>query len=330
MTPNKNSPMKNNNITDGENALSFGICSPLLRIFKGLTKYARAWALLLAAVLAHGSASAAVDAAGRTIDPIQMPGASAVATGSGAKIRVFFLGNSFTAAAGSQPYLLKELLKSRGYVPDIYSYNRGGEFLGGFWLKNEGNELTVWERNQSNTLTGTAQTAYLEKISTDRKATIGDLDRAIQAGTWDVVVIQTYVDAKEPGKYEFFKYVDLLAKKFRASSPNARLVLYETWGSQKIPADQDAVSSNCYKAARMNNLILAPAGDAFRVARKERPELTIHRTADDDHPGLDGAYLAACAIFAAATETSPVNLPSNLWILPSYDFPYTVGTPDAM
>lgn len=243
----------------------------------------------------------------------------------GNPIAVFFLGNSYTAAGGSQPSLVGEMLVARGYAPTVESYIQAGETLEGFWLRNAGNEPVYYERRKMESMDETAKQHELKKIAAERKAKrIGKLDEALKKNVWDVVVLQVWVDAKQPEEFEFQKYVSLLAGKVRQVSPDARIVLYEVWGSQNKPEEQEMIRATCDEAVRKNSLVLAPAGEAAWMVLKEDPSVVLHRTPEDSHPGRNGAYLAACCIFAAITDSSPVGLPSTMMLPSNYDFPFTV------
>jgi hypothetical protein len=49
---------------------------------------------------------------------------------------------------------------------------------------------------------------------------------------------------------------------------------------------------------------VVPAGEAWRLARREHPEVNLYD--DAVHPGRIGAYLIACVFYAALLERSPV------------------------
>lgn len=245
--------------------------------------------------------------------------------GRGKPIKVFFLGNSYTAAGGSQPSLVNEMLISRGYSPAVESYIQAGETLEGFWLRNSGNEPVYYERKRMESMDEAGKQKELKKIAEERKATrIGKLDEALKKNVWDVVVLQVWMDAKQPKEFEFQKYVSLIVDIVRQGSPDARIVLYEVWGSQNNPEEQKIIMASCDEAARKNGLVLAPAGEAAWNVRKEDSTVILYRTPQDSHPGRLGAYLVACSIFAAITDTSPVGLPSNMMLPSNYDFPFTV------
>ena len=110
----------------------------------------------------------------------------------------------------------------------------------------------------------------------------------------------------------------------RQHSPHARIVFYMVWSSQNDSETQQTISENVYRAARDNGAVVAPVGEAKWVVHEERPDLMLHRTPEDSHPGHVGAYLIACALYAAITDHSPIGLPDAVMVPVSYDFPVVV------
>jgi hypothetical protein len=58
-------------------------------------------------------------------------------------------------------------------------------------------------------------------------------------------------------------------------------------------------------AGNKNDVLVIPAGLAFAKAISKRPELEFYQK-DKRHPTLFGTYLAACTIYAAIYNKSPV------------------------
>jgi len=74
------------------------------------------------------------------------------------------------------------------------------------------------------------------------------------------------------------------------------------------------VFHRCVEAARQNDIWVATTGPAFMEARLVRADLQVTVSAKDAHPGIHGAYLNACSLFAILTGESPVGLPAKLKI----------------
>ena len=74
------------------------------------------------------------------------------------------------------------------------------------------------------------------------------------------------------------------------------------------------VFRHCALAARANRIWVATTGPAFTEARLARADLNITVSNEDAHPGVHGAYLNACSLYAILTGESPVGLPATLKI----------------
>jgi hypothetical protein len=292
-----------------------------------------ALALLLAACALPARPTLAQDAPDQAVTPDDaIPAAEAQkpsTDGEGKPVRMLFLGNSYTACAGGQPNLVPGLMRLQGQEVSVAVHIRAGETLEGFWLKNAGEELTARQQKVFDRQADDARRElFMTKIRKERKATIGSLDALLAKGPYDVVVIQAWLGARTPGGPAFHKYADLLVEKIRKACPDARIVLYMTWGSQNKPAEQKVIAENCYQAALKNDMIVAPAGEATWALLAERKDLKMFRTEKDSHPGHDGAYVIACTLYAAVTGKSPVGLPTEVMAPVSYDFPIGVKDPE--
>jgi Domain of unknown function (DUF4886) len=147
--------------------------------------------------------------------------------------------------------------------------------------------------------------------------------RALLArGGWDAVVLQEQSEwpafSDEQVRSGIEPYATALAAEARAGSPAVRLLLYET------PARRDGDSANLAVSPEMATYegmqlridrtyerlaallrgTVVPAGVAWRLARREHPEINLY--ADQVHPGRVGAYLIACVFHATLLARSPV------------------------
>jgi hypothetical protein len=135
---------------------------------------------------------------------------------------------------------------------------------------------------------------------------------------WDYVIMDAWqfqrgaTDA--PG---FPDAVTAFVKEVRAHSPQCQIILFPWW----IPSGRDAtnegvmkVFERCVEAARPHDIWVATTGPAFMEARLARPDLRVTVSDQDAHPGIHGAYINACSLFAILTGESPVGLPTTLKI----------------
>ncbi len=246
-------------------------------------------------------------------------------------VSVFFLGNSYTAAGGGQQRLVPELLKA-GLGVGVRVGHRGcaGETLRGHLERN----LGQWPRWRENRMferqiprferagkTDEEIAAMVEHERAVYRQDEGALDDAILDGSpWDYVVLQVGKGRFDAEKYDLADAVEELVTKFRTSSPESVIILYSTWVDQEEPERQPESDRVCLELARRHGLRMAPAGTAMHPAHAGRPSLDIFRTATDSHPGIHGAYLVACVLYATITDKSPVGLPSSFDMEASYDF----------
>lgn len=263
-------------------------------------------------------------------DPVAVPTRKNSGRSTPEALDVLFIGNSYSASAGSQPAFLEVFMNSRAKKCRTLFYSRAGETLEGFDIRNAGDErLTYYEGQAFQRLkTDDERTAFKAKIATDRAGMRGKLSEAIAKGPWDVVVLQVWTDAQMSKEMEFQKHVSELSKLIRANSPDARIILYMVWSSQNDPQKQGVIEASVLEAARTNKLEVAPAGLALWKVLPARTDWKMFRSATDSHPGYDGGYLIACSIFAAITRESPLGLPNEFRLPESYDFPVPVKTPD--
>jgi hypothetical protein len=63
-------------------------------------------------------------------------------------------------------------------------------------------------------------------------------------------------------------------------------------------------------------------------ARLARPDLRVTVSEQDAHPGIHGAYINACSLFAILTGGSPVALPATMK-LPGIEKAFSIAPYDA-
>jgi hypothetical protein len=88
------------------------------------------------------------------------------------------------------------------------------------------------------------------------------------------------------------------------------------------------VFRRCALEAERNDIWAATTGPAFTEARLARPDLHITKSETDAHPGVHGAYLNACSLFAMIAGQSPVGLPATLR-LPGNGEAFAIAPDDA-
>lgn len=202
--------------------------------------------------------------------PLAEPAKVALAPVAGKATRVLFIGNSFTSYNGGLGSIVQSLAAKGGHKLDFVEVTKGGETLEGHWK------------------TGKAQAA-------------------IQKGGWDYVVLQeqSVRPITDPAKMaEYVKLFDAEIKKV-----GAKTLLYETWATIDKPETQAVLCKTYESIAKEINAIVAPAGRAWEIALKAKPDLKLHVIKDKKHPTPAGSYLNACVMYATIFGQEPADLP---------------------
>ena len=146
---------------------------------------------------------------------------------------------------------------------------------------------------------------------------------------WDWVVLQDYSSkATHVGNPEqFIQNGETFYKRIREHSPEAKIVLYQTWalakgnpiysGSSGPTKFSDVAQMNAeirknydelYRRLEAiepgNQVALAPVGQAFDLCIGRYPEINLY-TLDEKHANTDGSYLAALVIYATIFRDDP-------------------------
>lgn len=188
--------------------------------------------------------------------------------------KVLFVGNSYTYF-WNLPQLVNAMAESRNLDFEARQSTHGGVNLGMHWR-------------------GEHDLESKEKI---------------KEGTYDVVVLQDHsLRAIEyPDSLQYFG--DLFCEYTKAVG--ARPCVYLTWARAYNPSTQDEISRQYMQLAAKNSTLVAPVGEAWALALKERPDLRLFEK-DESHPSPLGSYLTACVFFSVLTEQSPLGLPHQL------------------
>ena len=132
---------------------------------------------------------------------------------------------------------------------------------------------------------------------------------AIRRGGWDYVALQDHSLAAIRRPEVMRRYSRLFAERVRAAG--AKPIFYMTWARQWAPEMQDTITLGYTCAARETKALVAPVGEAWKLAFARRKGLVLH-VADRSHPNPAGTYLAACVFYAVIHGKSPLGLPGRL------------------
>jgi hypothetical protein len=133
--------------------------------------------------------------------------------------------------------------------------------------------------------------------------------RAIRRQRWTHVVLQQGPSSLPASRCTLLEYAAKFVTEIRAAG--AQPVFYSVWPPRDRLAFFDAVSESYALAAARTGALLAPAGEAWRVAWQRDPKLALY-SSDAFHPSKLGSYLAAAVLFQALTGRDSVAPPK--WI----------------
>ena len=188
------------------------------------------------------------------------------------RLRVLFIGNSYTERNGGQAYWLSFFSQGRSPAPIIEQ--EIGE--GWSWADH-------WEAHHA-----------VERI---------------QEGNWDYVVLQEFSTRPMDSADLMFEYGRKFIAEIR--KVGAQPVLLMTWPRLWLISDDLAHIRSAYEGlARETGASVVPAGVVFEKAMEMDPTAHLYEI-DGRHPSPSGSYLAACLIYAMVYHTSPVGLPTT-------------------
>ncbi len=128
---------------------------------------------------------------------------------------------------------------------------------------------------------------------------------ALAGHAYDVVVLQEQSQTPVMFTHDFREGALALDRQIRAAG--ARTALLMTW-ERPDSVRHGVTTANLAAAYRRVGAeigaTVVPAGVAFARALRERPKLAL--AIEDGHPTPQGTYLAACVLYGALFETSPV------------------------
>ena len=202
------------------------------------------------------------------------------------KIRVLFLGNSFTYV-NNLPLTVSQVAKANGDTVIYDSSTPGG------------------------------YTFYDHSIDTNSL-------RKIAQGGWDYVVLQD--QSEEPSfppsqvQTDVYPYATLLDSLIHAADSCTETVFYLTWGHQNgdppncagypqictYSGMQDRLTQSYMAMAQMNHSIVSPVGEAWRVIFDQPHPYDMYQT-DSIHPTIYGTYLAANVFYQILFQKSALN-----------------------
>ena len=136
----------------------------------------------------------------------------------------------------------------------------------------------------------------------------------ISKGTYDFIVLQEHSMGTINKKDDFLTYSKKLCALIKASG--AKPYFYVTWAREKVPQYQETITKTYRQASEENNGELIMVGEAWKLAKKLRPQLQLY-TQDGSHPSDLGAFLTACVFTSSFSKELPKKLPNRYFITDS-------------
>ena len=130
-------------------------------------------------------------------------------------------------------------------------------------------------------------------------------DRPYEEKDIDVVIMMdcSLCPINDERKDSFYKYVKKHSETIR--SKGIEPILFMSWPYKNKPEMQEMLEKEFFKASKLNNLRLIPAGQAFLFINQNFPNINLY-TKDLRHPSKEGTYLASLIIFSSLSNKSPI------------------------
>jgi hypothetical protein len=135
----------------------------------------------------------------------------------------------------------------------------------------------------------------------------GLVQAEIRNGGWDAVVLQQGPSSLPESRTNLRQWTGEFDQLIREA--NGRTALYEVWPELARFEVFDRVRDSYALAARDVDGWFLPAGETWRVAWEEDPELQLYG-GDGFHPTVAGSWAAALTIFGGLSEHSLADLPA--------------------
>lgn len=195
----------------------------------------------------------------------------------GKKVKVLFIGNSYTAIINI-PHIVSKIASDLG---DTLVYETVAP--GGFTLQKHSEYQSTLEQ--------------------------------IKKGDWDYVVLQEQSQIPslptEQTNQMFFPYAQKLDSIIHSSNKCTKVIFYMTWGRKNGDASNCAayppvctyegmdnlIRERYEQVANFNKALLAPVGAVWRQIRNIKPELELYQS-DGSHPSEQGAFASASTFYS--------------------------------
>lgn len=189
------------------------------------------------------------------------------------RLRVLFIGNSFTGYNGGQALILQQLAASAGRNPVIDQL----AIYGATWK-------LLWDSSKARSV--------------------------IRQGNWDYVILQDHSQSALGWPVAMKNYGRLFSDAI--DKAGGKPVFFMTWAKRDARFDQRVIARVYTDLAVEDAGLLAPVGIAWQNAMQARPKLSLYNFWDKKHPNPAGSYLTACVFYSLLFHDSPHGLISRI------------------
>jgi hypothetical protein len=152
------------------------------------------------------------------------------------------------------------------------------------------------------------ETVAYPDLSLEDHLVRGDAVRLIKAGKWDFVVLQQGSSALPESRMNLIEFTRRFAHEIKRVGAKPAMMMVWTWEDRQF--DFDRVHESYELAAKEVDGIFIPAGESWRAAWKEKPELKLY--SDRLHPTALGSCLAAAVTYKILFNASSIELPAKI------------------
>ena len=132
----------------------------------------------------------------------------------------------------------------------------------------------------------------------------------IQEGGWNYVILQQYSTAPADHPKETVEQYERFAPE--VARIGAKPIIFQNWTRSGREGDYGRMLQTYQRVQGSIGGTIAPIGEAWRIVRKDHPEIQVFETLDDRHPTVAGTYLTACVLYRVLYGKPARGLPTQI------------------
>jgi hypothetical protein len=134
--------------------------------------------------------------------------------------------------------------------------------------------------------------------------------KKIREGTWDIVILQQYSTAPADDPSGTVEQYERFGRE--VARVGAQPLIFQNWTRAGREGDYGRMLETYKHAQNAIGGRIAPIGEAWRIVRKEHPDIQVFETLDDRHPTVAGTYLTACVLYRTLYGKPATGLPTRM------------------